>query len=111
MGLRHGQVANLPPGMLEALHPTTALLLPCRIFAFTKLNAHSSRSHCIVMLTVIRRHKAPAEVAEHVQRVKIGKLFLVDLAGSERLKRSGSTGASSPLLVSPKPTGSRLPSC
>ena len=48
------------------------------------------------MLTVIKRHKAPAEAAEHVQRVKIGKLFLVDLAGSERLKRSGSTGASSP---------------
>ena len=68
----------------------------CRIFAFTKLNAHSSRSHCIVMLTVIKRHKAPTELAEHVQRVKIGKLFLVDLAGSERLKRSGSTGAPSP---------------
>ena len=46
------------------------------------------------MLTVIKRHKTPAELAEHVQRVKIGKLFLVDLAGSERLKRSGSTGAS-----------------
>ena len=75
----------------------TALPFTCRIFAFTKLNAHSSRSHCIVMLTVIKRHKAPTEVAEHVQRVKIGKLFLVDLAGSERLKRSGSTGASSSL--------------
>ncbi|CAK9190666.1 unnamed protein product [Sphagnum troendelagicum] len=52
-----------------------------RCFAFTKLNAHSSRSHVIVILTVEKKAK-----------VLVGKLFLVDLAGSERLKRSGSEG-------------------
>ena len=69
----------------------------CRVFAFTKLNAHSSRSHAIVMLTVIKRQRLadpdrPDAEALPVQRMKIGKLFLVDLAGSERLKKSRSTG-------------------
>ncbi|KAK9853102.1 hypothetical protein WJX84_005315 [Apatococcus fuscideae] len=68
-----------------------------RVFAFTKLNAHSSRSHAIVMLTVIKRQRLadpdwPDAEALPVQRMKIGKLFLVDLAGSERLKKSRSTG-------------------
>lgn len=65
----------------------------CRVFAFTRLNAHSSRSHAIVMLTIIKRHRtAPGQEEGPLQRVKIGKLFMVDLAGSERLKKSLSTG-------------------
>ncbi|KAH8966923.1 hypothetical protein BDL97_03G052000, partial [Sphagnum fallax] len=84
-----------------------------RCFAFTKLNAHSSRSHAIVILTV---EKKPARTLQRTQgyktsslttthwpnagsscfgesqRVLVGKLFLVDLAGSERLKKSGSEG-------------------
>lgn len=38
-------------------------LLACRTFAFTHLNAHSSRSHAVVMLTVVkrRRYLTPAE--------------------------------------------------
>ncbi|CAK9255576.1 unnamed protein product [Sphagnum jensenii] len=77
-----------------------------RCFAFTKLNAHSSRSHVIVILTVEKKAKyqtleQKAELAERrrlsscfleSERVLVGKLFLVDLAGSERLKRSGSEG-------------------
>ncbi len=63
------------------------------MFAFTRLNAHSSRSHAIVMLTIIKRHRtAPGQEEGPLQRVKIGKLFMVDLAGSERLKKSLSTG-------------------
>ena len=74
-----------------------SVLHGCRVFAFTKLNAHSSRSHAIVMLTVIKRQRLadpdqPDAEALPVQRMKIGKLFLVDLAGSERLKKSRSTG-------------------
>eukprot|EP00899_Mesostigma_viride_P014683 jgi/Mesvir1/23215/Mv22674-RA.2 len=66
-----------------------------RVFAFTKLNAHSSRSHAIVMLSVEKRLKkefSHRQTASQRNKVIIGKLFLVDLAGSERLKKSGSQG-------------------
>lgn len=54
-----------------------------RTVAFTELNAHSSRSHAVVIFTVIRYD-------EMEKRNRVGKLFLVDLAGSERLKKSKS---------------------
>eukprot|EP00798_Chlamydomonas_sp_ICE-L_P003293 gene3293-13319_t len=74
-----------------------------RTFAFTDLNAHSSRSHAVVMVNVVRSRKylTAAEKAEASkaekggivpQTVKVGKLYLVDLAGSERLKKSKSVG-------------------
>jgi len=62
-----------------------------RAFAFTQLNAHSSRSHAIVMLTVIKRTRA-STAPKGDGKVKVGKLFIVDLAGSERLKKSRSEG-------------------
>lgn len=71
------------------------------MFAFTALNAHSSRSHAIVMLTITKRPAMAPNNRALGQKVKVGKLFLVDLAGSERLKKSRSTGAllSRPLLT------------
>ena len=60
--------------------------------AFTALNAQSSRSHGIVMLTIIKRPSSTPKHRAVGQKVKIGKLFMVDLAGSERLKKSRSTG-------------------
>eukprot|EP01083_Nonionella_stella_P156063 504924_1 len=51
----------------------------------TDMNAHSSRSH---MLLVVYVHgiNIPANIKY------FGKLYLVDLAGSERVKKSGATG-------------------
>ncbi|KAG2485040.1 hypothetical protein HYH03_016243 [Edaphochlamys debaryana] len=74
-----------------------------RVFAFTHLNAHSSRSHAVVMLTAVKARKyltteeraqaeAPDQDGVVTQRVTVGKLYLVDLAGSERLKKSKSVG-------------------
>lgn len=63
-----------------------------RKVAFTHLNAHSSRSHAIVMLTVIKRRRSSTPKALEQEKLKVGKLFIVDLAGSERLKKSQSTG-------------------
>ena len=75
--------------------------------AFTHLNSHSSRSHAIAILTVVKaknpKFLTNAEKAElrrlekegqgaPVQKVRVGRLFLVDLAGSERLKKSKSVG-------------------
>ncbi|RMZ57100.1 hypothetical protein APUTEX25_002332 [Auxenochlorella protothecoides] len=61
-----------------------------RTTAFTAMNAVSSRSHAVFMLTVVKRK--PVGDGSDLHRVRIGKLFMVDLAGSERLKKSGSTG-------------------
>ncbi|CAI5526976.1 unnamed protein product [Closterium sp. Naga37s-1] len=86
-----------------------------RTVAFTKMNAHSSRSHAIAIITVEKKrrkdaessdseaHSGPATAAaghgsdehrkpEKKDKILVGKLFLVDLAGSERLKKSGSEG-------------------
>lgn len=58
-----------------------------RTVANHKLNAHSSRSHAVLMLQVSRHYMQNG--APTVQR---GKLLLVDLAGSERQKSTQSQG-------------------
>jgi len=79
--------------------PSPAFEANCRaararsVFAFTALNAHSSRSHAIVMLTIAKRPRIAPGPRREQRRVRVGRLFLVDLAGSERLKKSRSTGA------------------
>jgi hypothetical protein len=46
----------------------------CRSFAFTAMNAHSSRSHAVVMLTVVksRKYLTAAEKAEIKKAEKDG---------------------------------------
>ncbi|XP_047128629.1 kinesin-like protein KIFC3 isoform X2 [Hydra vulgaris] len=56
-----------------------------RITAATDMNAHSSRSHSVLVINVSGTNKNA--------NIKVsGKLNLVDLAGSERLSKSGSEG-------------------
>jgi hypothetical protein len=43
-----------------------------RTTAFTALNAHSSRSHAVVMLTVIKRRSVAGTGEAEIQRVKVG---------------------------------------
>lgn len=45
-----------------------------RTTAFTALNAHSSRSHAVVMLTVIKRRSVSGTGEAEIQRVKVGWL-------------------------------------
>ena len=84
-----------------------------RNVAFTELNAHSSRSHAVVVITVVKRPNSPSfhsstaiastssnnnnavekkKKQKKTTTVQVGKLYMVDLAGSERLKKSKSTG-------------------
>jgi len=56
-----------------------------RTAGVTDMNAHSSRSHMLLVVDV-KGFNVPANI-EYV-----GKLYLVDLAGSERVKKSGATG-------------------
>ena len=63
----------------------------------TRMNAHSSRSHAILILKVERSIKVMTKVK--VKNIKQAsdrllthsKLYLVDLAGSERVKKTGAT--------------------
>jgi kinesin family protein 1 len=65
-----------------------------RFVASTQMNSHSSRSHAIVTLTVVRnsrntpKHGLPTTALQQ----KIGRVHLVDLAGSERVTLSGAKG-------------------
>lgn len=54
-----------------------------RSTASTNMNEYSSRSHCILLLTV--EHKIN-------NKTIIGRINLVDLAGSERIEKSGASG-------------------
>jgi kinesin family protein C2/C3 len=50
-----------------------------------QINAHSSRSHCLLIINV-----TGTNTASGVRTV--GKLTLCDLAGSERINKTGATG-------------------
>lgn len=54
----------------------------------TKMNANSSRSHCIFTITV-ERSEVGADGQNHI---RVGKLNMVDLAGSERQGKTGAQG-------------------
>ncbi|CAJ0833902.1 2111_t:CDS:10 [Entrophospora sp. SA101] len=56
-----------------------------RIVAYTNMNAESSRSHSIFVITVGQKNLADGSV-------KSGKLSLVDLAGSEKVGKTGASG-------------------
>ncbi len=56
-----------------------------RAIAETKMNAQSSRSHSIFVLTMIMNDM-------ETYACKTGKLYLVDLAGSEIISKTGATG-------------------
>ena len=71
-----------------------------RHFGVTNMNAHSSRSHVIVRLTIEGRKVAkPSSTPLRKNWGKdkatiISTLNLVDLAGSERVEKSGTSGTS-----------------
>jgi len=56
-----------------------------RIVAYTNMNAESSRSHSIFIMTVSQKNTTDGSV-------KSGKLYLVDLAGSEKVGKTGASG-------------------
>jgi kinesin family protein 5 len=56
-----------------------------RVVGHTNMNAGSSRSHLIVMLSIFQNDKL-------VQNAKRSKLFLIDLAGSEKISKTGAQG-------------------
>lgn len=63
-----------------------------RTTAYTKMNAHSSRSHAVICTRITKRPKADKKAEKSVESedktCTKSMLFLVDLAGSERVKKS-----------------------
>lgn len=63
-----------------------------RATSFTRMNAHSSRSHAVFMVRVEKRQcfKLQALLDEEIptDSMTVSTLYLVDLAGSERVKKS-----------------------
>ena len=56
-----------------------------RMAAETKMNQRSSRSHCVVVLSVAKQNLTN-------QRTKLAQLYLVDLAGSENASKTAASG-------------------
>ncbi|CAO3617126.1 unnamed protein product [Cunninghamella blakesleeana] len=56
-----------------------------RVVAYTNMNAESSRSHSLVMITITQKNVDTGAA-------KSGKLYLVDLAGSEKVGKTGASG-------------------
>lgn len=56
-----------------------------RAVTSTNMNAESSRSHSLFILTLIQRNVEDGSS-------KTGKLYLVDLAGSEKVSKTGAVG-------------------
>lgn len=67
------------------------------VYAETKMNKASSRSHAVFQIKVAKRPRATEKGKPGAGKVEMkatfGKLTVVDLAGSERIKKSGVTGA------------------
>ncbi|CAI2369750.1 unnamed protein product [Moneuplotes crassus] len=59
-----------------------------RATAFTNLNAHSSRSHAVLLVKIEKRK---ASIKSNDRNMTFSTLYLVDLAGSERVKKSKAT--------------------
>ncbi|KAI9312760.1 P-loop containing nucleoside triphosphate hydrolase protein, partial [Dichotomocladium elegans] len=56
-----------------------------RVVAYTHMNAESSRSHSLVIITITQKNVDTGAA-------KSGKLYLVDLAGSEKVGKTGASG-------------------
>ncbi|CAH1774176.1 unnamed protein product [Owenia fusiformis] len=79
-------LTTVPVSCLDDVNETFALGKTNRATATTNMNEHSSRSHCLLCVTV-------TGVSKTTGKKSIGKLNLIDLAGSERISKSGAEGS------------------
>ena len=68
------------------------------VYAETKMNKSSSRSHAVFQIKISKRSRATSSAkasggGKVEMKATFGKLTVVDLAGSERIKKSGASGA------------------
>jgi len=92
-GLTHIKCAN-PSDLLEAFGRARSNL----VYAETRMNKASSRSHAVFQICITRRARLCSSASSKAgcgqqMQCTFGKLNVVDLAGSERVKKSGVEGA------------------
>eukprot|EP01135_Chromosphaera_perkinsii_P011578 Nk52_evm17s2449 gene=Nk52_evmTU17s2449 len=92
LDVKMGPRGNYVPGLLEeevvsekSVMSVMEKAMKNRTIASTKMNSVSSRSHLIMIVTVLGKNRLSKETT-------VGKLTLVDLAGSERINKSGASG-------------------
>jgi hypothetical protein len=73
---------SVPVTNMQDFHSVLEKGLQHRTTKSTKMNDVSSRSHCILTITIVQTHVL-------TKKVKESKINLIDLAGSERGKKSG----------------------
>jgi len=96
------QNGGLVPGLTRVTCESPSVLLEAfararsnLIYAETRMNKASSRSHAIFQISITRRARvSSSSTAERCQQMACthAKLNVVDLAGSERVKKSGVEG-------------------
>lgn len=77
-----------PDGLMELVQRARSKI----VYAETKMNKASSRSHAVFQIRVTCRQRAGASDNGQKMKTTFGTLSIVDLAGSERVKRSGVVG-------------------
>jgi kinesin family protein 5 len=83
---KNGGLLVIGASSCEILNATSGLklidlALQRRRVAETEMNRHSSRGHCVVLITIIKRNLSTSTS-------KIGQLYCVDLAGSEAIGKT-----------------------
>ncbi|RUS14662.1 P-loop containing nucleoside triphosphate hydrolase protein, partial [Jimgerdemannia flammicorona] len=78
-------LAEVYVSSVDEIHEVMRRGTGARIVAYTNMNAESSRSHSIFVITVANKNLDTGAV-------KQGKLHLVDLAGSEKVGKTGASG-------------------
>jgi len=79
---------NRPEALLEAFSRARSNL----VYAETRMNKASSRSHAVFQVKITRRAAGDAAAGMPVECTR-SRLNVIDLAGSERVKKSGVEGA------------------
>jgi len=85
-------VSWIPAGSVEQCMNISSIGEKNRAVALTALNAHSSRSHAVLMIKVERKLAADILSLDNpLEGHTTSILYLVDLAGSERVKKTKAT--------------------
>lgn len=79
---------SVPVNSVESIFKILRQSNARRSASATKLNASSSRSHCVFTITVQTK-----ETAADGELIRVGRIHLIDLAGSENVSKAGSDKA------------------